>query len=444
MGKIYLLPLIVLFLLPVSPFTVFAQSQNTPTATVLGVEEAVKIALDYNLNLRKTQIDLATTGYSERNLWSEIFPTINASAGITYSTPLLSETTRTNTANTNYTMSFGLSLGLNAGIPFAMKSIQLAHQANILRYEEACNLLSIQVTKRYYSLIAEKNNLLLLEEVFNQAQRQYDRNEVFFRNGFIGELALMQSRLALENARYNLSAANISGVNSMAEFLSMLGLPLDSNITLLGEINIQRISTDAEALIRNYLPQRPDIARSKQEIQRLENTQRQQSMQSRAPSVNLSLNWQGSLSDPFSDSLRASATLSIPIDPWIPGTSRSQSLGRARDSVEKAKIDLEIAENSAKTQIRTLTSMLHNSWDSILIARLGYQTAQRSYQLTEQGFNSGIVESLVLEDARNNMANARQRLFQSELAYFNMILDLSSAINIDWRDFMRTYGVPGE
>jgi outer membrane protein TolC len=50
----------------------------------------------------------------------------------------------------------------------------------------------------------------------------------------------------------------------------------------------------------------------------------------------------------------------------------------------------------------------------------------------------------VLEDARNNMANARQRLLQTELSYFNMILDLSSAINMDWKNLIETFGVPSE
>jgi outer membrane protein TolC len=100
--------------------------------------------------------------------------------------------------------------------------------------------------------------------------------------------------------------------------------------------------------------------------------------------------------------------------------------------------------NGAKTQIRSLTARLHNSWDSILIARLGFEAAQRRYQLTEYGFNNGTVESLALEDARNLMTEARQRLLQTELSYFNMILDLSAAINADWNYLVQRYGVESE
>ena len=409
----------------------------------MGLEDAVNKALEYNLSLKKSQIDLAASGYSEKNLWSEIFPSISANASAGYRNNLLSDIPLNN-SGFNYSVGFGVTLGLNAGIPYAMQSIKLAHQGNILKHEDAKKQLSIQITKLFYSLTAEKNNLLLLEEIFNLAQRQYTRSEVSFRNGLVGELSLTQSSLSLENARYNLSAAKTAHRNNMSDFLAMLGMPSDEEITLLGGVKIIKIEADAESLIKEYLPKRPDIIRANQEIERLTLSQRQTSLQAKAPSLNLSLDWGSSNFDPFSDTLSATARVNIPIDPWIPGTARAQNILKASDSIEKAKLDLSSAENSAKTQIRSLCSLLHNSWDSILIARLSLTAAQRSYQLTEQGFANGTVESLTLQDARNNMANARQRLLQTELSYFNMILDLSSALNIEWKNFIQNFGESSE
>jgi multidrug efflux system outer membrane protein len=413
------------------------------TGTQLSLDDAVSLALDNNLNLKKNQIDLAASSFSERNLWAEIFPTINASGRAGYSSPLFSDI-ESPAHGFSYRIGFGFNLGLNAGIPFSMKSIKLAHQSNLLRYEEASTLLSIQVTKRFYSLIAEKNNLLLLEEVLNLAHRQYERNQVSFRNGLIRELTLIQSRLAVENARYSLSTANTVYMNNMLEFLAVLGIASDTETTLSGEINIIKIDADAETLIKHHLLGRPDITRSRQEIERLENSEIQSIIQNRAPSLNLSMEWASSTFNPFADTWSSTATLNIPVDSWIPGTSRSQSIGRTSDAVEKARLDLTLIEDTAKTQIRSLTALLRNSWDSVVIARLSLEAAQHSYQLTDEAFRNGTVESLVLEDARNNMTNTRQRLLQTELAYFIMILDLSAAINMDWKHFIQNYGIQEE
>ena len=411
----------------------------------LGLDEAVRLALENNLNLKKSEIDLAASGYSAKHLWSEIFPTISANTSIGYTSPLVSgDGFVYDDSGKRYTFGFGVSLGLNAGTPYLLKSIKLAHQSNLLKYEDACNQLSIQVTKKFYALVAENNNLVLLEEILNLAQRQYERSEVSFRNGLVGELSLTQSRLALENARYSLSAASIAHANNIGEFLAMLGMASDAKTVLLGDISILKIDADAEALIRQHLAGRPDIVSASSEIERLEYARKQSVLQSRAPSLNLSVEWNTAIIDPYTDSLSGTMRLNIPIDSWIPGTAKDQSIGRAKDSVEKAKLDLTMTEDAAKTQIRSLAALLRNSWDSITIARLSLAAAERSYELTELGFNNGIVESLVLEDARNGMANARQRLLQSELSYFNMILDLSAALNVDWKNLIQDFGVPSE
>jgi len=269
------------------------------------------------------------------------------------------------------------------------------------------------------------------------AQRQYEKDQVAFKNGLIGELALMQSRLGLENARYNLSAARSTYANRMGDFFSQLGIVPDGDTVLEGKIEIVKIEADAENLIREYLPRRPDIISRRQEIERLENTEKQINYSGKAPSLRLSTDWNSRKFDPFTDNLSGSATINIPIDPWIPGSSRNQSVRTAKLAVDKARLDLHSAEDAAAAQIRSLAANLRNSWDSIEIARLSLGVAERGYELTEQGFRNGTVESLKLEDARNNLINARQRLLQTELSYLNMILDISAALNISWKDLMK-------
>ena len=248
----------------------------------------------------------------------------------------------------------------------------------------------------------------------------------------------------MENARYNLSAARMAHNNNMTEFLALLGMTPNANVALSGEVKIVRIEADAETLISEHLHLRPDIVRNMQEIERLKFVHMRTVMQNRAPQLNLSLNWNGTSFDPVTDRLTGTASVSIPVDSWIPGSDRSQAISGAVDALEKAKIDLAITEDSARTQIRSLAALLRGSWDSILIARLSLETANRSYQLTEQGFLNGRVEALALEDVRNNLANARYRLLQAELSYFNMILDISAALNINWKNFMENFGVTGE
>jgi outer membrane protein TolC len=318
-----------------------------------------------------------------------------------------------------------------------MKNIRLAYQARLLSYEDARNQLGIQITKNFFSLIADRDNLAVLADMLNLAQLQHERNQVAFRNGIVGELTLMQSTLSMENARYSLSAAKSAYATRMGDFLVQLGIAQDSDAALEGKIEIVKIEADAEQLIKDNLARRPDIVSKRQEIERLENAQKQAALSTKAPSLRLEAGWNSRNFDPFTDALSGNATLSIPIDPWIPGTNRNQSVLGAKYAIDKAKLDLQSAENAATAQIRSLAANLRNSWDSIEIARLSLNVAERGHELTQQAFRNGTVDSLKLEDARNNMVTARQRLLQSELAYFNMILDISAALNIGWKDLMK-------
>jgi outer membrane protein TolC len=405
---------------------------------VLSLTDALEKGIESNLSLKKSLIDLEAAGYSAGKLWSEVFPTISGSFGGSYSGNLFSgDGPKGEKENFNYSAGLSINLTLNAGIPYSMKNIKLAYQARLLSYEDARNQLGIQITKNFYSLIADRDNLSVLADMLNLAQLQHERNQVAFRNGLVGELTLMQSTLSMENARYSLSAAKSAYATRTGDFLVQLGIAQDTDAALDGKIEIVKIEADAEQLIKDNLARRPDIVSKRQEIERLENAQKQATLSTKAPSLRLEANWNSRNFDPFTDTLSGNATLSIPIDPWIPGTGRNQSVLSAKYAIDKAKLDLKSAEDAAAAQIRSLAANLRNSWDSIEIARLSLSVAERGHELTQQGFRNGTVDSLKLEDARNNMVTARQRLLQSELAYFNMILDISAALNIGWKELMK-------
>ena len=404
----------------------------------LSLEDSIERGIENSLNLQKSLIDLSIAEYSANRLWAEVFPTISGSLGASYESRFFSgDGFEMNKDGARNSASLGVTLSLNAGIPYTIKNIQLLYQTRLLQYEDARNQLEIQLTKNFFSLIADRDNLAVFADILNLAQRQYERNHVAFNNGLIGELTLVQSRLALENARYNLNVANSAFTGRMRDFLVQLGLPHDTDAALDGKIETAKVEFDVDQLIREYLPRRPDIANMRYEIERLENAERQTVYSTKAPSLSLSAQWSSSNFSPFTDSLRGSASLSIPIDPWIPGTSKNQAVRNASLAIEKARLDLQNVEIVAAAQIRSLAANLKDSWDSIAIARLSMAIAERNYQLAEQGFRSGTVESLRLEDAQNEFANTRQRLLRTELTYFNMILDISAALNIKWKELMQ-------
>ena len=425
------------FLLPVS--------HAAGEGVILTIEEAVQRAMEQSINLQKSEIDLALSEYSAANLWSEIFPGFSLSTGMTIlpNTPLFTDPGfNYNTDNLSYSINLGISLSLNPSLRPSMRRIELAYRSQLLSYESAQKQIEIQVVKDFLRLVLREEHLLLMQETLNVAQHKLEQDRIARQNGLLSELAWLNSQLSAETARHNLSDAQNTYQNALGEFLALLGMEAGTNLVFEGSIDIAPVSFDSEALILEYLPRRPDIIRQRQTIERLELTQNINTLSSRSPTLNLSTQWRGGtptggqrggLGDPFTDNISGSITLNIPIDSWIPGTRQNQALRSAGAEVEKARLDLNNMETTARTQIRSLISNLNNISASLEIARMRVEIAQRTVEATEEGFRNGTVEFRDLEDRRRDHTDARQRLLEGEFTYQSLMLDLAAALNVDWR-----------
>ena len=441
MSRLWLFLFLFILLQPLLP-QVMAAPQN---AVVLTIEEAVELAVSQSLVLQRSSIDLNQAAYSANNLWSEIFPGFSLSARMNLlpSTNLFTgDGFSYSTNNLSYSITLGASLSLNPSIRSSMDRISLAYSAQLLSWENARNQLEIQVIKSFLSLANRQENIKHLQDRLETALHKLEQDRIARQNGLLSELAWLNSQLSVQTARYNLSTAAGAYQNALGEFLAQLGMDPSIDLILDGTMEIGPLSLNAESLIFEHLPRRPDIVAQRQTIERLELNRNITTLSSRSPSLSLSTTWQGGsltgrdgggLGAPFVDSISGNITLSVPIDSWIPGTRQNQNVRAVSAEVEKARLDLQNTETRAKNQIRSLVSNLENTWESIEIARLRLDIAQRTVEATEIGFRNGTAGYQELEDRRNDLSDARQRLLQGELTYQNMLLDLAAALNINWR-----------
>jgi len=408
---------------------------------VLSLEEAIQRALDQSIHLRREAIDLAHAEYSASRLWSEIFPGINLRAGFTFlpSTPLFTDPGfRYDPDRLSYSLNLGLALSLNPSLRASMDRIELAYRTRLLSYEDARKQLEIRVIKDFLRLVTMKENIAHMEESLEFATQTMNNNRIAWQHGHLNELTWLNSQLSVQAARYDLSTVRGAYQNALWEFLALLGMDAGTDITFMGTVDIIPILYDPEQLIMQHLPRRPDIINQRQTIERLELGRTITTLSNRSPTLVFSTEWgggpgSGGLSAPFTDRVSGSVTLNIPVDSWIPGTRQSQGIRAASAEVEKARLDMENIQTRAKTEIRSLVSNLSNTWESLEIARLRVDIAERTVEAADEAFRNGAVAFQELEDRRRDLSNARQRLLHGELSYQNLLLDLASALNVGWR-----------
>jgi multidrug efflux system outer membrane protein len=410
----------------------------------LSLEEAVQRALDQSIHLQRQAIDLGLAEYSANRLWSEIFPSFSLGMGINVlpPTPLFtSPGFRYDSDALRYSINLGLSLSLNPSLRASMDRIELAFRRQLLSYEDARNQLEIRVTKDFLRLITLQDNITHMEENLEFATQTMENNRIAWQTGHLNELTWLNSQFSVQTALYELNGARGTYQTALWGFLALLGMDAEADIILTGTVDIVQIAYHAEQLIFRYLAGRPDIISQRQAIEMLELTRTVTTLGSRAPTLTFSGGWGGNTSlnssAPFADNLSASVTLNIPVDSWIPGTRQSQNIRSANADLEKARLDLQNIQTQAKTEIRSLVSNLNNTWESLEIARLRVDIAQRTVDAADEAFRNGAVAFQELEDRRRDLSNARQRLLQGELHYQNLLLDLAAALNMEWRILTR-------
>jgi outer membrane protein TolC len=392
----------------------------------LTLEDACERALTANAELRKGALDLGLAKTKAGSVWAELFPTISAGAGMEYGIPLSGPA-----VGPEYSATARLSLGLNAGLPFTLKSNSLEYRISLISYENQRRKLIIDTAKAFYSLLAEKQNLLVLESARQLAEEQLQRDRVARQSGYMGELDFLSSSLSAETAKLTYSGALSDYNTALGTFLVGLGLEQQVPVQLEGTIEIIRFSGNAEELISAALPRRLDLSAQRFEIELQESQQAAAVLSAKAPSLDFNGSWGGTSSRGWDKTISAGVSVSIPLDPWIPNSKRNQTLQSAAVKTEQARLDLTDKENAARTEIRSLVLSLENGWNEVEIARLRVSIAERVYELSEQGYRRGTLNFLDFETVRNRLTTARQELLQSEIKYKLLFLDLAYALNAD-------------
>jgi multidrug efflux system outer membrane protein len=139
-----------------------------------------------------------------------------------------------------------------------------------------------------------------------------------------------------------------------------------------------------------------------------------------------------------------SLTLSIPVSSFVPGSSGSLEIKTARDSAVLAESALETARNKAAEDIKQKADTLLRAGESIASRQQNYRISLRAYELSEQGYERGLVSVTDLQASRQRMISAQQLVLLVEVSYLSAAYELAAALNLDIGELYEKYGQPLE
>ena len=414
-----------------------AQTTNK-TARIITIDDAVSLALQNNIEIKQSTMDLQLLETKNKYSWNSVSPSISASGGFNGSTPLESGSE----TSFSYSLGASLRLSLTPTLRTAMKKALLDYQSGKATLEATKREIELNVRKTFYSLIYFNDNIEIQQRSLETAKQTYESNKAKYSQGRLPELQLLNSQYNYEKKIPDIENLKRTYQSNIDSFKVLLGLGLEDEIVLQGKLddafNVHFDNSTLETSLAS-IEENATIKNLKQQITSTQNTIQSAKLSSYAPSVSFSVSESTSGSSKVtkkawepSSSLSYGVSVNVPLDGFFPWSSGKLNVQTAEETLEKLKMNLE--------QTRTQTTLtVKNSYNSILqnitqleLLEKNEELTQKAYEMSKNAYNMGSTDLLSLQQAEDNLYSARYNVQNQKYTILTSILTLEDTLGLPY------------
>lgn len=439
-----LLALLVLLFLPYRQAA--AQQSGTQPAEapvrVIGLEEALNLALARNLSLQQSANDVALSGTALNQQRAAFLPDLRLSAtpsvrfgrGFDQTTGTLSDQ-RNEGLNLNASSSLNLFNGF--GDVASLKEARLSLKATENNLERSREEVLYQTTAQYLQVFLAEALIRVEEENLAAQQQQLASIEAAYEAGNRPIADVLQQRAAIAQSEQRLIAARRDHNLAQLQLKQTLNLAPLEPVTFAAPpdtlLAAAPVDYDVATLVQQALSSRPDIVAQRLQIEAAEQSIRA----ARAgyyPSISLnastgtsysSLNERFSLGDQLSNvNPNSSLGLSISI-PVFDRLQTKASVERAQVSAANQRLALERLEQQVAFDVQQALLDYETAQAQLRTAERQLESARQSLQAAEARYSVGASTLLEVTEARRLFVEAATGRLQ---ALYN-VLESSLAVS---------------
>ena len=441
-----------------------AQPQSEPRR--LSQDEAVDLALKNNLSLESARVATNTKRRASDLSWNQFIPSVTAGGSLILDNE---KTTATGMVpvdlasimplvppNTLYGVvpysveasqwhvagQIQVSLNVSIAMFENMRRLRLDYEGGTITFDKAKLQLERDVRKAYNTMLLLQENINLMKENFEAAQRRVELARANYRAGLAPELTLLQAQVAMENMRPAIDQVENGFRLAMAQFAMFLGLPYDTPFELPPvETETDFIPLDLRDLISRASSGKPDIQELRQTILMLQSARKAQVF-SLLPTLSLSWNVTSAfIKDPWKDpwfdskddwrnSGGLTIALGIRLHSILPFSMDFQGIRNLDDQIRTANIGLAQMIQGTEIEIYNTILSLEKTQATTEAQTQTVDLAERAYRLTEQAYRSGLQDLLQVQNAELELKQAKVSMLEQQFNYLNGLLDLEYAIGV--------------
>jgi outer membrane protein TolC len=411
-----------------------AQTEKDKVRTIT-VDEAVILAADNNISLKRQRISLETLERRNKTSWNGVSPSASLSGGLEIPLEKADPSPMNpNPADYSYSVSVNVSLRLTPSLYTSIRDASLKYESGKTSYEEAVRQIELNVRKLFYSLLYTKESMNLQRRNMETARIRYENNRDKYNRGQLSELDLLQSQYSYESLRPNIESAEIAYQNSIASFKQTLGISQDEKIELSGTLS-DAVPPESFS-VNQAVDELPSIKKIKASIAQQENSLLATRFSAYSPSVTASYSWGMNGNDKTEEfkkgqeSHSLSLSVNIPLDGYIPWTNGAQNVKNQKAVLQDLQLQLENERTTASLNLQnSIKNILQKQSQMDLIDR-NVELAQKTYDMTLTAYNHGSRDLLTLQNSADSLLKAKTDRESKKYELISAVLDLENTLGI--------------
>ena len=393
----------------------------------LTIDDAVILAADNNLTLKRNQLALKQLELKDKYSWNSASPTIGASAQFGNG---LQEN------STNLSISGNVSFRLTPALYSSIKSAKLNYENGITSYETAVKTVEKNVRQIFYSLIYSKENLSLLNRNLETAKQRYDLSQEKFSRGQLSELDLLTTQMNYESLKPSYESAEIAYENSIANFKQLLGINQNEQIDLIGNLDEMMNVSINQDLLEYNIEELPTVKEIKSKIELAKTNLLATKFSAWGPSISLGYNASKAGQDMTGEFAWAdfkqsvSVGVSIPLDGYLPWSNGSLSVSAQKSNLEDLNLQLENEKTTVELTIKKYIKEINQAKSQLSSLQSNVVLAQKTYDMTLNAYNYGSRDLLTLQSAADSLLKSKNQLQSQVYNLICKIMDLEFTLGL--------------
>ena len=402
----------------------------------IGVDEAVALAIANNESLKMSAISLEAKRRALGLAWNELLPSLSASAGLgssrmSYENDFEALDASSLAAKGSLTASLSLSPALGE----SRKSLRLDLESELIAYDVARAKLELQVRKKAYAILLDKENLATSRQNIERQAQSYAQTEERYKAGLASELDLLSAKVSLAQLGPTADAyANVLA-NDLDSLKNTIGIGPDEELSVDGGLDladeaVAKLLSDAKAAKSS---DNRDVAAAAKARELASSTKKALELSKLWPSLSLSasvapsdpLAYSGTSSSAKSLTTTASAMVSIDLDNLVPGSSARESIAQAQDGIDKYEIAYRAAVKDAEVSRKSYSRSVESYGASLKALKLNAELAGQSYDASMKAYKNGLLTLTVLQSAAGDLESAKLGALSKSYDLIAAALDLA-------------------